>query len=64
MTQILGLYHEHYSIWALKPYYLGPWTLRDGGLTCIGIIYAEVYVGGCQDDGPFWDPFCSKAPNI
>ena len=19
---------KHYSIWALKPYYLGPWTLR------------------------------------
>ena len=21
-------YHQYYSIWALKPYYLGPWTLR------------------------------------
>ena len=21
-------HHEYYSIWALKPYYLGPWTLR------------------------------------
>ena len=22
-------YHEYCSIWALKPCYLGPWTLRD-----------------------------------
>ena len=22
-------YHSYYSIWALKPYSLGPWTLRD-----------------------------------
>ena len=21
-------YHKYYSIWALKPYYLSPWTLR------------------------------------
>ena len=23
-----GPYHEYYSIWAPKPYCLGPWTLR------------------------------------
>ena len=22
-------YHSHYGIWALEPYYLGPWTFRD-----------------------------------
>ena len=30
-TQIIGLrpkYHDVHGIWALKPYYLGPWTLR------------------------------------
>ena len=22
-------FHEYYGIWALKPCYLGPWTLRE-----------------------------------
>ena len=30
-NRVLGpRYHLYYSIWALKPYYLGPWTLRVG----------------------------------
>ena len=46
-TQIIGFlgpkYYNINSIWALKPYYLGPWTLRgralralDGGLQFLG----------------------------
>ena len=28
-NRVLGpKYHSYYSIWAPKPYYLGPWTLR------------------------------------
>ena len=27
-------YHVYYSIWALKPYYLGLWTLRVFKLHC------------------------------
>ena len=31
-TRVLGpKHHEHYTIWALKPNYLGPWTLRVRG---------------------------------
>ena len=47
-NRVLGpKYNEYYSIWALKPYYLGPWTLgKDKAFVALDFLVLEEECGG------------------
>ena len=60
-NRVLGpKYHNINGIWALKPYYLGPWTLRDSSLKVWGLKFrrsgrSSLFIGFGVERLGAWD---------